>query len=66
MSYFIEFQGQFNLTPRLTPDQVKYLTKFSRTRRIKRNPKTAEEISDLRRESVELPKVVTEHTLLAV
>lgn len=55
MSYFIDFQGQFNLTPRLAPDQVKYLIKFSRTRRIKRNPKITEELLDLRRESVGLP-----------
>lgn len=55
MSYSIEFQGRFNLTPHLTSDQVKYLTKFARTRRMKRNSQTAQGLKDPTREAVNLP-----------
>ena len=55
MSYSIEFKGQFDLTPALTQDQVKYLTKFSRTRRVKRDSQIAEILPDPIRESVGLP-----------
>jgi hypothetical protein len=55
MGYTTEFKGQFELTPRLTLGQAKYLEKFSQTKRIKRNPSIAEEVPDLEREVVGLP-----------
>ncbi len=55
MSFRIEFQGHFDLTPSLTPDQVEYLTKFSGIRRMKRNESIAEKMEDPTRNAVGLP-----------
>lgn len=55
MSFGIELQGQFNLTPRLTSDQIKYLTKFSETRRMQRSGSIAEKLPDPARNAVKLP-----------
>lgn len=55
MSYRTEFEGRFSLTPKLTPAQTKYLTKFAQTRRIKRNSSVAQELPDPERDAVGLP-----------
>lgn len=55
MGYTTEFNGQFDLTPKLTPAQTEYLQEFSRTRRVKRNDSIAEEMPDPKREAVALP-----------
>ena len=46
MGYSIDFYGFWTLTPALSLAQTDYLQKFSRTRRIKRNP---DEIENNRR-----------------
>ena len=55
MGYTTEFKGQFDLTPALSADQVKYLQKFAQTRRMKRNPEIAGNMLDTAREAVGLP-----------
>lgn len=37
MGYTTEFHGKFNITPKLSEDDRLYLTKFSETRRMKRD-----------------------------
>ena len=55
MGYTTEFQGTFSLNKALTEDQVTYLTKFSETRRMKRNAKFAATLPDPFRNAVGLP-----------
>lgn len=55
MGYTTEFDGRFDLNPALTPAQVQYLDKFSRTRRMKRYSSIIEEMPDPIREAVGLP-----------
>jgi hypothetical protein len=55
MGYTTEFQGKFNLEPKLSLAQTNYLTKFAQTRRIKRDPFVAQELPDPEREAVGLP-----------
>ena len=42
MGYSTDFYGFWTLTPALSLAQTDYLQKFSRTRRVKRNPDTIE------------------------
>lgn len=37
MGYTTDFKGQFEITPKLRPEDRKFLKKFSETRRVKRN-----------------------------
>lgn len=46
MGYTTYFEGFFTITPALTPEQFIYLTKFSRTRRMKRNADLAQKMPD--------------------
>jgi hypothetical protein len=55
MGYTTEFERRFNLNPALTPAQVKYLDKFSRTRRMKRYSLIVKKMPDPTREAVGLP-----------
>ena len=55
MGYTTEFQGTFSLNKTLTEDQVVYLTKFSETRRMKRDAKIAATLPDPLRNAVGLP-----------
>ena len=55
MGYTTEFQGTFSLNKTLTEDQVVYLTKFSETRRMKRDAKVAATLPDPLRNAVGLP-----------
>ena len=55
MGYTTEFQGTFSLNKTLTEAQVAYLTKFSETRRMKRNAKFAATLPDPFRNAVGLP-----------
>lgn len=55
MGYTTEFQGTFSLNKPLTEAQVVYLTKFSETRRMKRNAKFAATLPDPLRNAVGLP-----------
>lgn len=52
----IEYIGRFDLDRTLDPEQFEYLKKFSRTRRMKRNPELTEKrVDNARRGSVNLP-----------
>jgi hypothetical protein len=55
MGYTTDFEGQFRVEPTLRNDHRVYLNTFSETRRMKRDPKEAEKLSDKIRESVGLP-----------
>ena len=44
MGYSTDFYGFWTLTPALSLAQIDYLQKFSRTRRVKRNPDAIENI----------------------
>ena len=55
MSHATTFHGKFNLAPKLTAEQVKYLTKFARTRRMKRDEFITERMPDPIRNAVNLP-----------
>lgn len=55
MGYTTEFEGQLDLTPALNADQIKYLKRFARTRRMKRHSSIAETMQDTKREAVTLP-----------
>ena len=55
MGYSTDFVGGFKFNKPLTAPQVAYLKKFNETRRVKRNPLTAERLGDPIREAVGLP-----------
>lgn len=55
MGYTTEFDGSFSVTPPLKPEHVAYLTKFSETRRMKRDATQSLKMSDPVREAVGLP-----------
>lgn len=55
MGYTTEFDGQFEVTPALKPEHIAYLNEFTNTRRMKRDAKVTEKLSDPIREAVELP-----------
>lgn len=55
MGYTTEFTGHFTIEPKLDMAQVEYINKFSRTRRVKRDPVRASGLDDPIREAVELP-----------
>jgi len=46
MGYTTDFEGKFKITGSLTPDQVKYIQTFSKTRRMKRNVEKLQELYD--------------------
>ena len=55
MGYTTEFDGQFDIVPPMKPEHVKYLRKFARSRRFRRNNKALENHPDPLRTAVELP-----------
>lgn len=54
MGYTTEFEGSFDITPSVSSKHVKYINKFSDTRRMKRNSKVCETLPDEIRLNVEL------------
>lgn len=54
MGYTTEFEGHFNVTPPLTAEQVEYLSKFNKTRRVRRDPRETQGREDPVREAVGL------------
>lgn len=54
MGYYRSFEGEFFLDRPLLPEHIAYLTKFSETRRMKRNPDEAEKLPDPLRQAVGL------------
>lgn len=55
MGYTTDFNGEFGLNRTLDNNHREYLTKFSETRRMKRNADKAAELNDPIREAVDLP-----------
>jgi hypothetical protein len=55
MGYTTDFKGRFDLDKPLTPEHAAYLTKFSETRRMKRDAAKAEALPDPVRLAAELP-----------
>lgn len=55
MGYTTTFEGEFTLDKQLTVDHHNYLEAFCNTRRMKRDPKLAAELTDKLRTRVELP-----------
>jgi hypothetical protein len=55
MGYTTNFEGEFTIEPALTKEQAAYLTRFSETRRMKRDADIADNIRDPLREAVGLP-----------
>ena len=55
MGYTTDFSGHFEISPALNPDQIDYLTAFSETRRMKRDPQVTASLPDKRRLAVGLP-----------
>lgn len=55
MGYTTEFEGSFLLDKRLKKSHLKYLQKFSETRRMKRDARKLKSVPDLVREAVKLP-----------
>jgi hypothetical protein len=55
MGYTTTFRGRFDLDRPLQAEHAAYLTAFSETRRMKRNPLVAATIPDLTRDAVGLP-----------
>lgn len=55
MGYTTDFEGHFELDRPLTPEHKAYLTKFSETRRMRRDASKALEIPDPIREAAKLP-----------
>lgn len=55
MGYTTTFTGKFKCEPALNADQVAYLTRFSETRRMKRDEKIVETFADPLRVAVGLP-----------
>lgn len=55
MGYTTDFNGEFNLDKPLTIEHRAYLTKFSETRRMRRNPSVADKLPDPDRIAVGLP-----------
>jgi hypothetical protein len=55
VGYTTKFNGSFKLDKPLTADQIAYLNRFSETRRMKRDTKIAETLSDGIRKAVRLP-----------
>lgn len=54
MGYTTDFEGSFNITPNVSESHQNYINKFSETRRMKRNSKICETLSDDVRLSVGL------------
>lgn len=55
MGYTTDFQGLLKFNNPLTPEQVKYIQSFNKSRRMKRNEKIAATLIDSVREAVNLP-----------
>lgn len=55
MGYDTDFTGDFTISPPLTPEQTAYIQKFRETRRMKRDSRVAEQLSDPVREAAGLP-----------
>jgi hypothetical protein len=55
MGYTTDFEGQFTVTPPLTPEQVAYLQAFNETRHMRRDAAETEKREDPKRKSVGLP-----------
>lgn len=55
MGYTTDFDGSMQIDPPLTPERVKYINRFSETRRVKRDPEKASKLPDPLREAVGLP-----------
>lgn len=55
MGYTTDFYGSFTITPPLSPEQVAYINKFSKTRRMGRVVGLAEQYPDPIRVAVGLP-----------
>lgn len=55
MGYSTDFSGRFQVSPPLTPEQVKYLKAFNETRRMIRAPDKAATLPDDLRKAVGLP-----------
>ncbi len=55
MGYDTKFRGAFTCSPPLKPEHSAYLKAFRTTRRMKRDPRKAEELPDPEREAVGLP-----------
>lgn len=55
MGYTTEFSGEFTISPPLSSDQVKYINRFSSTRRMQRDSKIASTFADPLRLAVKLP-----------
>lgn len=55
MGYTTKFEGEFTIEPPLTKEQTAYLTQFSGTWRMRRDPKKAAKLLDPLREAVGLP-----------
>jgi hypothetical protein len=55
MGYTTTFKGKFNTSRQLTDAEITYLIKFSKTRRMRRNPLIAQLMDDPARVAVGLP-----------
>ncbi len=55
MGYTTDFDGQFDVTPAFTPEQVAYLREFAETRRMQRDATIASTLHDPLRSAVGLP-----------
>lgn len=55
MGYHTSFDGEFAITPTLTPEHLAFLKAFNETRRMHRNAAKAETLSDPARTAVGLP-----------
>jgi len=54
MGYTTDFESEFKVIPALTKEHMEYLTKFSETRRMKRDPEIVVMLPDPVRETVSL------------
>jgi len=55
MGYTTSFEGRFELDKPLNPDQVAYVKKFHKTRRMRRNAETCGQLPDPLRKAINLP-----------
>jgi len=54
MGYHTDFSGEFSVTPGLKPEHKTYLEHFSRSRRVKRNPKLTKDIEESNKNTIRL------------
>lgn len=55
MGYNTTFEGEFTVSPPMTPEHVRYLDAFAGTRRMKRDPELTATLPDPVREAANLP-----------